>query len=152
MRTDAQGYGIQVRSGPAEYFIHFKISLKTLETKNLLKSISVNHLNFKIETQKPNKEIIPEANIEINLEENDLYRIKWENIHTRYPSSSDEQSGEATAKINFGNLFPISIFFDESENKRISGIDLALHRLTNLFQNIFSTYTYIGPLRACLKM
>ncbi|MDP3103527.1 MAG: DUF3696 domain-containing protein [Candidatus Methanoperedens sp.] len=135
--------------GQAEYFIHFKISLKTSETKNLLKPIIVDCLHFKMETQKPNKEIIPEANIEINLEKNELYKLRWENIHTRFIGGSDEQSGEATVKINFANLFPISIYFqDESkENRRNSGIELALHRLTSLFQNIFSTYTYIGPLR-----
>ena len=132
-----------------EFFINFKISLQTEQKSKILKSMTINHLDLKIETKKANEEKIPEAYIEMNLEENELYKIKWESIHSRFRDSSDNKSGEATAKIKFANLLPISIDFqdDPIENKRISDIELLFYRLDNLFQSIFSTFTYIGPLR-----
>ena len=132
-----------------EFFIHFKISLQTEQKNKILKSVTINHLDLKIETKKANKEKMSETNIEMNLEENELYNIKWKNIPSRFRSGSDNQSGEATAKIKFANLLPISIDFqDESiENKRISDVEVVFYRLNNLFQIIFATFTYIGPLR-----
>ena len=132
-----------------EFFINFSISLQAEQKNRMLKSMTINKLDLKIETKKTNKEKRPEAYIEMNLEEKELYKIKWENIRSRFRESSDNKSGETTAKIKFANLLPISIDFqdDSIENERISDVELVFYRLENLFQSIFSTFTYIGPLR-----
>ena len=135
----------------AEYFIQLKISLKTSKTpqSKILKPISVNNLTFRVETKLPNKEIIPEANIEINLKENELYEIRWKNIRSRIRRKDNNQFGKATAKIKFANLLPISVdLLNESiEDKKIPEIDFIFYKLNNLFQSIFTSFTYIGPLR-----
>ena len=129
-----------------EFFINFKISLQTEQNDKFLKSMTINYLDLKIET---NKEIISEVNLEKNLEKNKLYNIRWKNISSRIRNSSDNQSGEATANIEFANLLPVSINFQDNsiENERISNVDGFFNRLNILFQSIFATYTYIGPLR-----
>ena len=132
-----------------EFFIDFKISLRTEQNDKFLKSMTINHLDLKIKT---NKETISEVNLEINPEKSKLYNIRWENISSRSSrirNICDSQSGEATAKIEFANLLPVSINFqdDSIENERISGVDMFFHKLNTLFQSIFATYTYIGPLR-----
>lgn len=137
----------------AEYLIYYKISLKALEkkkNKKSLTSIVVDSLSFKIETKAPGNVVTPEASIEINLGENDLYLIRWENILSRYKDDyPNMKTGEVTAKMNFANLIPISIdLHSESvDNKRPSEVDFVFIRLNDILQTIFSSYTYIGPLR-----
>ena len=129
-----------------EFIIDFKISLQTEQNDKYLKSMTINHLDLKIRT---NEEIISEVNLDLNLEKNKLYNIKWENIFSRIRHNHATQSGEATAKIEFANLLPVSINFQDVtiENERISDVSVFFNRLNILFQSVFATYTYIGPLR-----
>lgn len=138
----------------AEYLFHYKISLKALQkkkTKKSLTSIIVDNLSFNIETKAPDNFLKPEANIEINLIENDLYNIKWENIGSRFKDDDfpNMNTGEATAKMNFSNLIPVSIAIhsESVKNKRPSEVDFVFFRLNDILLSIFSSYTYIGPLR-----
>lgn len=132
-----------------DFFIDFKISLHAKQQNTFLKSTTINSLELKIGTKNANGVKNPEVNIEMNLEDNESYKIKWTNVRLRNRDNNAPQSGEATAKIKFGNLLPVSIEFHDKliEHRRITPVEVFFYRLNTLFQSIFSTYTYIGPLR-----
>ncbi|MTJ52693.1 DUF3696 domain-containing protein [Anabaena sp. UHCC 0253] len=143
----------------AEIYIHFKFVLKSPDINiknkgNYLKTIVVEQLQFKVEAITSEKQILPGLCIEVSIIDNELYKIKWENITSR--NSRDLANGEVTSKIKFTNLFPsgISIVSDTSDSA-ISQQNMALesnlgftfNRIKNVLQTIFYSYTYIGPLR-----
>ncbi|MGV0105299.1 DUF3696 domain-containing protein [Nostoc sp. DSM 114160] len=139
----------------ASHNINFKVVLKSYKnqskSKKSLKTVIVDQIYFKLETLMPDKQIIPGAFIKLELIDSDLYKIQWENITNRIMLRQDsEKKGEVHVKIKFTNLFSMRIInFDNTEEKvtRIPDITFLLYTINNMLQSIFSSYTYIGPLR-----
>lgn len=135
-----------------EYIVHFNFSLKSnkeiTDSNDYLKSLTVEKLKVVITTIIENKKELPETSIELNLKKDNIYSVKWKNLDNRVFTSgkSDKKNAEAEAKIIFANLFPISVEYTSKKQIHPS-LDLSLYRLTELLQNIFSSYTYLGPLR-----
>lgn len=77
-----------------------------------------------------------------------MYDITWQNISNRLKHPErDENLGEIEVEIKFANLFPVMMKFPEDRRKSSSDINFTIVRLNNLFQIIFQSYTYLGPLR-----
>lgn len=141
--------------------IYLKIFLKAPKIKNKIKSksyikgISVEQFQFRLDTIGSDKQKIPGSFIDVQLVENDLYTIRWQNIRNRIRRDEESSKEEIlSAKVKFTNLFSIdavSIESDsESDSAKVAGlldVSFALNRINNLFKTIFSSYSYIGPLR-----
>jgi len=135
--------------------INFKIILKPhksqTRSKRYLKTIVVDQIYFKLETLLPEQKIVPGSFIKLELVDNNLYKIQWENIINGINLREDGQNkGEVNVKITFTNLFSMRIDNPEnSEEKdvRIPDMNFLLYTINNLLQAVFSSYTYIGPLR-----
>jgi predicted ATPase len=136
--------------------IYIKIVLKAPKirnrSKNYIKSIIVEQFQFRIETIGSDKQKVPGSSIKIQLVDNDLYTISWENIRNRIRRDEEISAGEIlSAKVKFTNLFSVSpVSIDESDSEKVTGlldVSFVLYRINNLFQTIFSSYSYIGPLR-----
>ncbi len=131
-----------------EIKIKFHVSLrgmdKSLDQDFLMSSIT----NCKIEFHKDNNPI-QRANIQI--QENNLYRVEWENLKdTAFDKSFSPNGKVEDVAIRFVNLFPINF---ESEKEMKDGED-NLFPITHFWRsvsysinNFFSMYSYIGPLR-----
>jgi len=144
-----------------DMLIYLKILLKAPQIKNKTKSktnikkISVEQFQFRRETIGSDQEKIPGSFIDVQLVENDLYRIRWQNIINRI-RRDEESSKEETlsAKVKFTNLFPVDAVSIESDSEsdfaKVAGlldVSVELNQINNLFKTIFSSYSYIGPLR-----
>jgi predicted ATPase len=144
-----------------DMLIYLKILLKAPKNENKTKSktsikkISVEQFQFRRETIGSDQQKIPGSFIDVQLVENNLYTIRWQNIRNRI-RRDEESSKEETlsAKVKFTNLFSVDavpIESDwESDSAKVAGffdISLALNPINNLFKTIFSSYSYIGPLR-----
>jgi predicted ATPase len=135
--------------------IHLKIVLKAPKTKSknksYIKAITVEQFQFKVETIGADRHKVPGAFINVQLSDSDLYTITWENIRNRISREERTNKSQITsAKVKFSSLFsvgPVSIEGDTERNIGLSDISFALYRISNLFQAIFSSYSYIGPLR-----
>ena len=142
-----------------DILIHIKIILKApkpkiknrIKSKNYIKGISVEQFEFRLETIGTHQQKIPASSIDIQLVENDLYTITWQNIRNRIRRDEESSKGEIlSAKIEFTNLFSVDAVSIENDSAKIAGlsdVSFALNRINNLFKTIFSSYSYIGPLR-----
>jgi len=143
-----------------DILIYLKIVVKTpkLKIKNRIKSkshikrITVEQLQFRIETIDSDKPKIPGASIDIQLVDKDLYTVSWQNIKNRIRRDEESsQDGRLTAKVEFTNLFSfLSFSVSEIDSTSLTGLsDLAssFYRINNLFKRLFSSYSYIGPLK-----
>jgi predicted ATPase len=142
-----------------DILIHIKIILKApkpkiknrIKSKSYIKGITVEQFQFRLETIGSDKQNIPASSIDLQLVENDLYKIIWQNIGNRIRRDEESSKGEIlSAKIEFTNLFSVDAVAIESESAKVAGlsdVSFALYRINNLFKTIFSSYSYIGPLR-----
>jgi predicted ATPase len=137
----------------SEIFVHVKILLKAPKNKSKshVKTITVEQFQFNIYAVDAENHNIPGACIDIKLCENDSYNIIWKNLRNRINRDSPNNEGEIlNAKIKFTSLFSIRPIATESDSDKIadfSDISFSIHRINNLLQSIFSSYSYIGPLR-----
>lgn len=136
----------------AEYFFYYEVSLKTKykNSKKYLNPILVNKISLKIETKKPDNEIIPEAHLEMNLNDDGFYEVIWENIHPRFSRKENEDAGKQShIDVKFSNLFPTEIVIENEINEHPlpSHVVMNIYRFNDILKNIVSSYTYIGPLR-----
>jgi predicted ATPase len=146
----------ELRLQSAEYIIRYKIVLNVIQDSNgkgYLKRIITNNLSLNIETKTKDNVTIPGISIDINIIDNDSYKIRWKNLSYFFfvARKKINKHGEADARIDFANLIPTSIHIikedkDKSE-KGLYEIDFIFHRLSDILQYFFSSYTYIGPLR-----
>ena len=142
-----------------DILIYIKIVVKTpkpkiknrIKSKSYIKGISVEQFQFRIETIGSDNQKTPASSIDIQLVENDLYTISWQNIRNIIRPDEESSKGEIlSAKIKFTNLFSvsgISMNNDPAKMAYISDIFFTFYRINNLFKTIFSSYSYIGPLR-----
>lgn len=144
----------RLEQNDVEYLINFYVSLKTSlgAQASFLKPIVVDQLKFEIESRIVNnhRNVKPEISGEVNLMENSSYELKWKNLYQRFGRSDKINKKTGNLKdihIEFANLFPIGIGLKSKEVKRPPDILYVFFRLNELLQTIFSTYTYIGPLR-----
>lgn len=136
-----------------EYHFHYRISLKNLENrsgKHSLKPLIVESIIFDSNAQI-NNDIVMGVSFDMNLKDGDkdIYDVTWKNAQFRRYYEKGNKSGKVTAHIEFANFLPISINalnnIDEHSNN--SPLPLIFNRLNFVFQGLFSTYRYIGPLR-----
>ena len=139
-----------------DIFINLKIILKAPKIhagvkRSYLKAITVEQFKFTVKTADTNDRISSMAFIDVQLSENGLYTITWENIRSRTAHREDDNRGELTSvHVRFASLFSIGFVSakgDSEKNIDLSDLSFALYRVSNIFQTIFSSYSYIGPLR-----
>lgn len=140
----------------SDTFIHAKFVLTTprtlTKTKNLMKTVTVEQFQFDIESRRSDQEKIIGLSINIVKNSNDdLYTIAWQNLRTNGINKEEvSDDGEISAQIKFDRLFSIRSTFsdipDEKRGKFIRFLE-AINGINKLFQIIFSSYSYIGPLR-----
>jgi predicted ATPase len=142
-----------------DILIYIKIVLKApkpkiknrIKSKSYIKGISVEQFQIKLETISSDKQRNPGSSIEVQLAENDLYTIRWQNIRNRIRRDEESSKEEIlSAKVEFTNLFSFDAVSLESDSAKVAGlsdVSFALYRINNLFKTIFSSYSYIGPLR-----
>ncbi|MEG3933946.1 MULTISPECIES: DUF3696 domain-containing protein [unclassified Microcoleus] len=144
-----------------DILIYIKLVVKTpklkiknrIKSKNHIKRITVEQLQFRIETIDSDKQKIPGSSIDIQLVvDKDLYTVSWQNIKNRIRRDEESsQDGRLTAKVEFTNLFSfLSFSVSETDSTSLTGLsDIAFSfdRINNLFKRLFSSYSYIGPLK-----
>jgi predicted ATPase len=142
-----------------DIFIHIKVVLKTTKkgisskSKNHIKAIAIEHeqFEFRLETTDLDRQKIPETYINIQLINNDLYKISWENLRNRISRDEGSDKGNiSSAQVKFTSLFSVGAVLVKSDLEQTAGfldVPFALYRINNLFQILFSSYTYLGPLR-----
>ena len=143
-----------------DILIYIKIVVKTpkpkiknrIKSKSHIKGITVEQLQFRIEKIDSDKQKIPGASIDIQLIDNDLYTISWQNLKNRIRGDKESSKDRRlTAKVEFTNLFSFSSFLvteiDSTSMRGLSAIASSFYMVNNLFKTIFSSYSYIGPLR-----
>ncbi|MBD2742349.1 DUF3696 domain-containing protein [Coleofasciculus sp. FACHB-1120] len=135
--------------------IYTKVVLKLPKAKSkrksYIKTITVEQFQFSIEALGSDNQKIPGAFIDIKLIDNDFYTINWKNLRNRISREELVNTGEIpSAKIKFTSLFsigPISVENDSEKHVSLSDISFSTYRISNLLQTIFSSYSYLGPLR-----
>jgi predicted ATPase len=137
----------------SEIFVCVRILLKASKNKgkNHTKTITVEQFQFDLEAITPDNDKISGASVDIKLVENSLYNIVWKNLRNRTNREGLNSEGEIlSVKIKFISLFSIGLIANESDSEKninFSGISFSIHMINNLLQSIFSSYSYIGPLR-----
>ncbi len=133
-----------------DILIYIKIVLKApkpkiknrSKSKSYIKGISVEQFQFRLETISSDKQKIPRSSIEVQLAENDLYTIRWQNIRNRIRRDEESSKEEIlSAKVEFTNLFSFDAISLESDSAQVAGlsdVSFALYRINNLFKTIFS--------------
>lgn len=129
-----------------ELCLHYKISLSASELsgeKYYLKPIKVNDLAFKIEALSDGASV-SESVLEFIFKDKNNCQLIWKNLsHPRRFQKDEISDGEETVRVEFSNLSPIiSRHSDESLL-----ISLHLRKINDLLRHVFSSYSYIGPLR-----
>ncbi|MDM8550299.1 DUF3696 domain-containing protein [Desulfobacterales bacterium HSG2] len=131
-----------------EACLHYKISLSVSELSDFyLKPITVNSLVFNIQALSNDKSV-SKSSLEVVFKDGNNYQLTWENLKPgRFPN--DETSdGEETAQVEFSNLSPIIINKDSrSSDRSLLVPSFYMRRITDLLRYVFSSYSYIGPLR-----
>ncbi|MDM8556100.1 DUF3696 domain-containing protein [Desulfococcaceae bacterium HSG7] len=133
--------------------LHYQISLSTSESseKFYLKPITVNNLAFNFEALS-NGVSISEASLEFILKDQNNYQVIWKNLFPlRYQNDDETSEGEETVQIEFSNLSPRIINtgsppFDK-EFKEFLRLALYMGNINDMLRYVFSSYSYIGPLR-----
>jgi predicted ATPase len=138
----------------AEYIINYKLTFGTKASpKHYINPIVIKGLEFTIKTKTGDNQIIPESSRKINLQKEELYDIFWEDVpfkHRKDIKNVRYLRGDTTKKIIFENLCPVSFLGEEKLNSNsLPQIDvlMSFNKIKNLLQYIFSSYTYMGPLR-----
>ena len=143
-----------------DILIYLKILLKapkikdSTKSKSYTKGISVEQFQFRLDTIGSGQQKIPGSFIDVQLVEND-YKIRWHNIRNRIRRDEESSKQEIlSAQLKFTNLFSVDAVpiesDSESDSAKVAGlfdVSFALNRINNLFKTIFSSYSYIGPLR-----
>lgn len=139
-----------------EYLIDYSVSLKAIEgngneDSEYLKSLLVNHICLKISEKNADK-IDSEIMLSANHIKGNTYAINWKNLKNRFISDKQTSSEKLELEILFANLFPVSFRNIKSNDKPIpnrSNPDITsfFYRSSDIFHTIFSSYSYIGPLR-----
>lgn len=134
------------------FFSHVEISFKkSLNGNNRLnenKGYRISKINMNID---PIGDFTAQnvGNVLITHTEDNNYNIIWKNYEI-----DGKPSGEANFKINFSNLFLFDL--DSSKNKSIyeilqtlafSDLITMFSRLNAVLKDMYSKYTYLGPLR-----
>jgi predicted ATPase len=148
------------RDRGAEYFISYKVVLKTIVSKSRkyqLKPVLVDEIELITKVIGKDKEVLSQSFVTVNYKDGDSYDLSWENVRTRYYRVTDsnseelENKGSKVVKIEFSNLFPTAITSSEAEEPkhRSSYRDayIVLRRANDFLQGLLSSYSYIGPLR-----
>lgn len=140
-----------------EFLIDYKIILATTSNEKeseYLKSIKVKKLQIKVLSRQKNslfgdlEQCTTLSEVEISNENEDIYNISWNNLNDRFTRVEPEDNkGEARLEIKFANLFPLTIKPSHENRRGTSSVNFFLYRLSDLFQEIFNSYTYLGPLR-----
>jgi len=140
-----------------EVFVHAKIILRAPRAKNKnknhIKTITVEQFQFNLEAVSLDQQKMPGGYLDIKLGENDLYTVAWNNL--RNISTRKESNGEVlSANIKFTSLFSIATIVTELDTKldsekiaNFSDVSFSIYQINKLLQAIFSSYSYIGPLR-----
>lgn len=141
-----------------DIFIYVKVVLKTSKIRSksrskYIKETTIEHesFEFRLETIGLDEQKKPGTYVNIQLIDNDLYKISWENLRNRISRDEGSDKGNiSSAKVKFTSLFSVGAVSVENESEQTAGfpdVSFALYRINNLFQIIFSSYTYLGPLR-----
>jgi predicted ATPase len=112
----------------------------------------VDEFHCTIEWSRPDGEVIPGGHFSFVLDPAGYYLGKWENVKLAFLNpggSSAVSSGEQKMKIQFGNLFPISITDVDAPKEKAQPppVIYLAYQMRDVAQAVFSCITYLGPLR-----
>lgn len=136
----------------SEFLIDYKATLRTTSNEKIkeseyLKSLKVEVVCIKIIEKTQGEEDVV-ATINIRYQKNDIYEINWENIPDRFRGrDNNKNQGCGAMEIKFANLFPVIMKPLDEKKRNTADFNFVMYRLNDLFQIIFHSYTYIGPLR-----
>jgi predicted ATPase len=135
------------------YKISYEISLK-LEPENIqksrLKPIRVNKINVNTGIELSENNSIQGTEILLTHKQDNIYDVVCKNLPRQFPYRSPEEKKDKIleTKIEFSNLFPIEFGMPRQESRdELRDIRFFFYRLNDAFQNIFSSFSYLGPLR-----
>lgn len=137
-----------------EYQFNYDIWVKIQNNENnkrkaYLKPISVEKVLFSINVKSPDGQSSTESLIEIIQKNDDIYDVRSSNLYSRYyrfSKENDKLNETKPYKITFANLFPIS-FESQKSDANFIPVQHTFFLLNDLFRQVFSSITYIGPLR-----
>lgn len=135
----------------AEYLFKYHIDLipeGKKKRKSLLKPIKVLKVELELIVVKGNGDKYTETSICFNHEENDVYKLEWNNLNLRYwPDRKKHKVGQSNVSVEFSNFFPTVLNFKEEKEEISSPLSYFFYRLQEIFKSISSSITYLGPLR-----
>jgi len=140
--------------------IKYKISLMIADKENGLHTVRnpvVSQYSFDVRAETMKGKTIQGASVELNLVEDSTFNYIWRNLGTFDLEFDDEStteetySGEDLVVCHFGNLSPRMLrpkkeIEEEDTPKRFPDF-FWIHFIREILRTIFSTYTYLGPLR-----
>lgn len=142
-----------LRIPDAEYDVRYMITLalggkRKQRTQLRLRPIVVKALEFRAQTRTEGGDIIPGAEIEMHHTEGRQYKVKWKTTRSR---STTSRPKTALATIKFANLWVYSIRPESGPRGEdvLDQLGPLIHPVVvgRVLAGLFSTYTYIGPLR-----
>ena len=142
------------------YFINYKIIFSPKSddssSKKYIFPILIKEISFNIETKTKKGKVIQESSVNLYSKEKNIYNMEWKRIPPKFALEIKKKgkfdSSNLPVEINFKNFFP-SIIINEDSNfydelfMEIDAINNVFENLSNILNYIFSSYSYIGPLR-----
>lgn len=133
-----------------ECLLHYQITLSTSESseKFYLKPITVNNLAFNFEALS-NGVSISETSLEFILKDQNNYQVIWKNLFPlRYQNDDETSEGEETVQVEFSNLSPMIVKAgSHPPDTTLLSSSFYMSNINELIRYVFSSYSYIGPLR-----
>ena len=134
------------------FHFHYKIRLRAKDISKEtvhIKPIDVEEIKLQmIVSDKSNGKIIEDGIVQLKQIQDDWFQITWKNITSRVILKNKEtpMNGTGTCIVTFANLVPTTFQFQE-DDPNASSIQVIFYRFQELLSALFSTITYIGPLR-----
>jgi len=137
-----------LKISPAEYYINYRIGLSLAKRRSPIthvKPIVINSLELSAKIKTPGGDTFEGAGLSLTLKERDIYQLEWSNFKGRRAN----KSGRAIIKTKFNNLFPNNLHVVNKPRKesRIPGVDFTVFAYQDFLETMFSSISYIGPLR-----
>ncbi|MDD5260150.1 MAG: AAA family ATPase [bacterium] len=129
----------------AEHNVKLRVVLKPVnEPSEKTLGIIVDCLECIIETVS-NNSVSLDGKYCMQLIDNESYKISWES-NSRILEAQNKIS-EIESKLKFANLFPISFGSYSKEEGKKQEISFIFYELSEIFKILFSSFSYLGPLR-----
>ncbi|AKF25470.1 hypothetical protein YH65_08850 [Sulfurovum lithotrophicum] len=134
--------------------IIISLSFKSIASKKNKVIRPIRVLNYSIHFETPlktaglfNESNILRQHITFRWIKGNRYSITWKNISAHFSKDTQTISGNTKANCAFNNLIPKIQLTSTTDSNNISNLHFFFYRYKELLQALFTTYSYIGPLR-----